>query len=328
LPSSAEEAKARIALRHHEAAQRVAAKNGLPAPPVPEVFVGPQGPQGEEGPQGIQGPQGERGPRGFEGERGSDGPKGPQGLRGETGPAGPQGEKGEKGPKGAKGEQGAGGWNGPAGAAGAAGAPGATGATGPAGPGVPTGGTSGQYLRKSTSTDYDDAWSAIAQADVTGLVTALAGKQATGNYVTALTGDVTASGPGSVTSTLASVATAATTGDASHVAQVTVDVKGRTTTATAVAIQIAESQVTNLATDLAAKQATGNYLTALTGDVTAAGPGSAASTLASIGTPGTYGDATHVPQFTTDAKGRVTAVTAVPITGGSSGGRTFSFFQS
>ncbi len=37
-------------------------------------------------------------------------------------------------------------------------------------------------------------------------------------------------------------------------------------------------------------------------------------TLGTVGTAGTYGDATHVPQLTTDANGRVTAVTPVTIT--------------
>lgn len=36
-------------------------------------------------------------------------------------------------------------------------------------------------------------------------------------------------------------------------------------------------------------------------------------TLAGVGTAGTYGDSTHVPVFTTDAKGRVTGVTATAI---------------
>jgi lysophospholipase L1-like esterase len=54
-----------------------------------------------------------------------------------------------------------------------------------------------------------------------------------------------------------------------------------------------------------AKQAAGNYLTALTGDVAASGPGSAAATLASVVTAGTS------PKVTYDAKGRVTAGAAL-----------------
>lgn len=52
------------------------------------------------------------------------------------------------------------------------------------------------------------------------------------------------------------------------------------------------------------KQPAGNYITALTGDATATGPGSAAVTLAASGvTPGSYTSA----NITVDAKGRVTA---------------------
>ena len=45
---------------------------------------------------------------------------------------------------------------------------GATGATGPAGPGVDTGGVSGQYLKKDSSTDYDTSWAtfALVNADI------------------------------------------------------------------------------------------------------------------------------------------------------------------
>jgi hypothetical protein len=68
----------------------------------------------------------------------------------------------------------------------------------------------------------------------------------------------------------------------------------------------------------AEKQATGNYITALTGDVTATGPGSAAATLATVNAnTGSCGDATHVCQVTLNAKGLATSATAVPITSSS-----------
>ena len=44
------------------------------------------------------------------------------------------------------------------------------------GEGVPTGGTAGQFLRKSSGTDFDTAFAAIAQSEVTNLTTDLAAK--------------------------------------------------------------------------------------------------------------------------------------------------------
>lgn len=56
------------------------------------------------------------------------------------------------------------------------------------------------------------------------------------------------------------------------------------------------------------KQAAGNYITALTGDVTASGPGSAAATLATVnGNVGSFGSSTSIPSFTVNAKGLITA---------------------
>jgi hypothetical protein len=105
-------------------------------------------------------------------------------------------------------------------------------------------------------------------------------KQAAGNYITALTGDGTATGPGSVAFTLATVnSNVGTFGTASAVGTFTVNGKGLITAASSTSIQIAESQVTNLVSDLAGKQPTGNYITALTGDVTATGPGSVVASL-------------------------------------------------
>jgi hypothetical protein len=82
-------------------------------------------------------------------------------------------------------------------------------------------------------------------------------KQPAGNYLTALTGDGTAAGPGSSAFTLATVnSTPGTFGSATSVGTFTVNGKGLVTASSSTAIQIAESQVTNLTTDLAGKQAT------------------------------------------------------------------------
>jgi hypothetical protein len=68
--------------------------------------------------------------------------------------------------------------------------------------------------------------------------------------------------------------------------------------------------------DATSYQVTGNYITALTGDGTASGPGTAVFTLDPISTPyaGTWGSATEVPRFTIDTKGRVISVSNVTIT--------------
>lgn len=146
-------------------------------------------------------------------------------------------------------------------------------------------------------------------------------KQASGSYITALTGDISASGPGSAAATLATVnANVGSFGSASSVATITVNAKGLTTAAASTAIQITESQVTNLVSDLAAKQSTtltnthilvgnaSNVATdvALSGDATLANTG--AITLATVnGNVGSFGSSTSIPSFTVNAKGLVTA---------------------
>lgn len=63
------------------------------------------------------------------------------------------------------------------------------------------------------------------------------------------------------------------------------------------------------------KQAAGNYITALTGDVTASGPGSVAATLATVNSNvGTFGSATQAPVITVNGKGLTTAASNVTIT--------------
>lgn len=192
---------------------------------------------------------------------------------------------------------------------------------------------------------------------------------------------------GTITLALATSGVSANTyGSATQVPVFAVNSKGIITSVTNTAIQITESQVTNLVTDLASKQTTtltsahilvgngsnvatsvaasgdltlantgaftlksvgtsGNYnnintdaqgrvtsgsliayLTAnqtitLTGDITGTGTTTFATTLATVNSNvGTFGDATHVAQVTVNAKGLVTAVTSVTITGVAPGG--------
>lgn len=140
-------------------------------------------------------------------------------------------------------------------------------------------------------------------------------KQTSGNYITALTGDLSASGPGSAVATLATVnGNVGTFGTSAMSVAVTVNAKGLTTAIGSTPIQIAESQVTNLLSDLASKQPSGNYITALTGDVSASGPGSSVSTLSTVNSNvGTFGTASSSVAITVNAKGLVTAVGSTPI---------------
>ncbi len=66
--------------------------------------------------------------------------------------------------------------------------------------------------------------------------------------------------------------------------------------------------------DSTSYQPAGNYITNLTGDVLASGPGSVPATLATVfGAPGTYGNSGTIPSITVDGKGRVTNVTPVAV---------------
>lgn len=118
-------------------------------------------------------------------------------------------------------------------------------------------------------------------------------------------------------------------GTASSVGSFTVNAKGLTTAAANVAIQIAESQVTNLVTDLAAKQSTtltnthilvgnaGNVATdvAASGDLILANTGAFTFNTVNANV-GSFGTATQVSTVTVNAKGLITAAsnTSIQIT--------------
>ncbi len=74
---------------------------------------------------------------------------------------------------------------------------------------------------------------------------------------------------------------------------------------------------------------TSGAITSLTGDGTAAGPGSVPLTLATVNaSPGTCGDSTHVCQVTVNGKGLTTSQTAVAISGGAAAGGTVTYTTS
>jgi hypothetical protein len=104
--------------------------------------------------------------------------------------------------------------------------------------------------------------------------------------------------------------TAASYGTATQVPTISIDAYGRISAAANTGIQIAESQVTNLTTDLANKVPTTRTVSAGSG-LSGGGDLSADRTISmpNVGTAGTYGSASQVPVITTDAQGRVSSVT-------------------
>jgi hypothetical protein len=159
-------------------------KRGLQGKQGIQGVRGVQGVQGLPGKDGINGIDGQNGVDGRDGSRWYDGKGAPDANLGDTGDfyldndtydyyektthwvkrgnlkgaKGDKGDKGDRGPRGYKGEDGGVGTPGADGAQGPQGPQGMTGAQGDPGVGVPTGGTTGQFLKKQSGTDYDTAW--------------------------------------------------------------------------------------------------------------------------------------------------------------------------
>lgn len=81
-----------------------------------------------------------------------------------------------------------------------------------------------------------------------------------------------------------------------------------TSATTATELAFVNGVTSSIQTQLNSKQASGNYIADLTGDVTASGPGSVAATLATVnGNVGSFGSSTSIPSVTVNAKGLITA---------------------
>ncbi len=154
----------------------------------------------------------------------------------------------------------------------------------------------------NTEFQYVDATSSIQ--------TQLNGKQATGNYITALTGDVTATGPGSVASTVVSVggSSAANVASAEALANAATDVNTISTI-------VKRDSSGDFAAGTITADLLGNASTATTSANTTATSNSTITTLSALSLPGT--------QVTGDISGNSANVTGtVAIANGGTGQTT------
>jgi hypothetical protein len=111
-------------------------------------------------------------------------------------------------------------------------------------------------------------------------------------------------------SVLANTGTAGTYANASHVPVITTDAYGRVSAVTNTAISISTTQITSGTLPIARG---GTNQTTYTTGAMLQYDGTSISSLANTGTAGTYANSAYVPVITTDAYGRVSAVTNTAI---------------
>src|SRR6476661_6853329 len=135
---------------------------------------------------------------------------------------------------------------------------------------------------------YGSQWLSLPDANTAGTVRSVtAGTGLSGGTITT-TGTIA----------MPNVGTAGTYGTATQVPQITTDAQGRVTAVTPITISAGTVQSVTAGTGLSG------------GTITTTGT----IAMPNVGTAGTYGTATQVPRITTDAQGRVTAVTPTTIT--------------
>ena len=143
---------------------------------------------------------------------------------------------------------------------------------------------------------------AISSGVVTGVMTFTQGGANATSYTTG--GLLTSNGTAFVS--VANTGAAGTYGNAAYIPVITTDAYGRVSGVTNTLVQIATSQVTSGVLPFA--RGGSNNTTYTTGAILTSN-GTAFVALANTGTAGTYANAAYIPVITTDAYGRVSAVT-------------------